>query len=233
MKDDEILELLSSDTDDVVPPDHERRIRAGLATALGSAASPTSEPTQVDAPNVRAQALSQGTAASGWTLGKVAAMVVTGVVLATGGFVVGRVTAPRVAVPPAPSASASSAPLDLAPSASFTATEIPSMPAPSASGPRVGPSPERAVDPGFDREQSLLEQARVALLRRDAAAAEQALERCAREIKRPRHGEEADYLRILVARERGDAESVRARARAFLQKYPESLLRARVEPLAH
>lgn len=43
-----------------------------------------------------------------------------------------------------------------------------------------------------------------------------------------RHAEERDYL----LRERGDTAAARERARAFLAKYPDSLLRMRVEPLA-
>jgi hypothetical protein len=47
-----------------------------------------------------------------------------------------------------------------------------------------------------------------------------------------RHAEERDYLRIQLLRERGDTAATRERARAFLAKYPDSLLRSRVEPLA-
>lgn len=78
----------------------------------------------------------------------------------------------------------------------------------------------------------MLERARSALVRHDAAAAEQALDECERQFHAaPRHAEERDYLRIQALRERGDNARTRERARAFLTKYPTSLYRGRIEPL--
>ena len=92
--------------------------------------------------------------------------------------------------------------------------------------------PASSSTDAFDREQSLLERARTALVRHDAAAAEQALDEADKQFPRPRHAEERDYLRIQTLRERGDSARARERAQAFLAKYPTSLLRARVEALA-
>lgn len=84
----------------------------------------------------------------------------------------------------------------------------------------------------FDKEQSLLERARSALVRHDAAAAERALDECEKQFPKSRHAEERDYLRIQVTREKGDLDKARALAKTFLTKYPQSLLRSRVEQLA-
>lgn len=94
-------------------------------------------------------------------------------------------------------------------------------------------SGEHGDSAGFDREQSLLERARSALLRHDTAAAEAALATLRKEFPRPKHGEEREYLEMLVLRERGDTAQARQRADAFLKKYPSSLLRGRVERIAN
>jgi hypothetical protein len=224
MKDDQDLasSLLAHDEDVAVPADHERRIREGLAALLGGGAPPApSNPT------------TPGNGAAQSALRKWATTAVVAAAAAGGGFVAGRVTSPPaappqpvvVAPPPAPAASSPSAPsvepvAPTAPSASTSATTPPTA-VPAAPG----------AD-GFDREQSLLERARSALVRHDADAAQKALDEHDRQFPRSRHAEERDYLRIQVLRERGDGARVRERAKAFLAKYPDSMLRARVEPLA-
>ncbi len=224
MKDDQDLasSLLAHDEDVAVPADHERRIREGLAALLGGGAPPA--PSNPTTP-------SNGAAQS--ALRKWATTAVVAAAAAGGGFVAGRVTSPPaappqpvvVAPPPAPAASSPSAP----------STEPVASTAPSASTSATAPPTAVPAAPGadaFDREQSLLERARSALVRHDADAAQKALDEHDRQFPRSRHAEERDYLRIQVLRERGDGARVRERAKAFLAKYPDSMLRARVEPLA-
>lgn len=232
MKDDKDLVegLLAHDDDVAVPPDHERRIREGLGALLGAAPSaPAGASPRAPRPAPRGSELAQSAARRWLTTGVVA------VVAAGGGFAIGRSTAPRaetsspVASAPAP---VTGAPSTTPPPAS--SDDEPPAPAPSASIAASAPPAPAPVPAGdaFDREQSLLERARSALVRHDADAAAAALAEHERQFPRTRHAEERDYLRIQVLRERGDAAGARQRAKAFLAKYPDSMLRARVEPLA-
>ncbi|MBX3214138.1 MAG: hypothetical protein KF850_19040 [Labilithrix sp.] len=244
MKDDQDLveSLLVHDDDVAVPADHDRRIREGLGALLGAVPSAPDAPDAPPPAAPRASELAGGVARRWLTTGIVA------IAAAGGGFAIGRSTAPGAAsiAPPVTSASASAA----APPASASAVALPISAAPeaaaptaSASAPLLTPAPSASIAgsvlpaPGpagdaFDREQSLLERARSALVRHDADAAAAALSEHERQFPRTRHAEERDYLRIQVLRERGDAEGARERAEAFLAKYPDSMLRARVEPLA-
>ena len=241
MKDDDrdlVESLLGHDDDVAVPADHERRIREGLGALLGGAASvtPAAEPPAAPREAPRTSELAES------ALRKWIATGVVAVVAAGGGFAVGRSTAPQASSPPvvsapappplppptpSPSISSSVEPPASAPSASASVT---ARPAPLGTGRESAPSSPGAD--AFDREQSLLERARSALVRHDAEAAEKALDEHDRQFPRSRYVEERDYLRIQVLRERGDTAGMRQRAKAFLAKYPSSMLRARVEPLA-
>ena len=245
MKDEEDLvqSLLAHDEELEVPAEHERRIRQGLGALLGAVpVAPAPAPPSPAAPSPPAPPPAgvpgAGSALRTWlTTGALAA------VAAGGGFVVGRATAPPVVSPsvvttststsasaPSPSLITSAEPIATAATASGPASAAPSG-APSAPAIAAPPASVAAAD-AFDREQSLLERARSALVRHDANAAEKTLDEHDRQFPRSRHAEERDYLRIQVLRERGDDARVRERAKAFLAKYPESMLRARVEPLA-
>jgi hypothetical protein len=218
MKDTSLEKLLDHDTDDPIPPDHERRIREGLGSLLVPGAVP-----KPDVPPPPASTLAK------WvTLGAVS------VVAAGGGFVAGRATAPT---PPPQQVIVAAPPTVSTPQ--FTASVVP--PLPTESAPAVAssvaihaprPSATTSSDP-FDREQSLLERARAALVRHDAAAAAQALDECEQAFPTSRHAEERDYLRIQVLHEMGNTDQMHVQARRFLAKYPTSLLRSRVEPLAN
>lgn len=226
MKDDGDLvnSLLAHDEDVQLPADHEKRIREGLGALLAAGAVPS---VRVD-PAPRTVDAAQSALRKWLTTGVVA------VAAAGGGFAVGRTTAPKETAPighAPPSALASIEPGSTAPS---TASPVASTvaPAPSASVTAshvvVAPTGQDA----FNREQSLLERARAALVRHDASAAQSALDECDRLFPRSRHAEERDYLRIQLLRERGDNDELRTHAKAFLVKYPESMFRGRVEPLA-
>ena len=228
MTEDPLDALLAHDVDEALPPDHERRIREGLASLL---ASPVVKP---EAPPPAPPPAPAASVAAPAALGKVAIalLVASGVGV---GFVAGRATAPTPSAPivstvPAspPSAPPSSFP---APMPSGSVAVIAPAPTPSVSARPPSPSSTATSQDAFDREQSLLERARNALVRHDAAAAAQALDEADRQFPRSRQGEERDYLRIQLLREQGDNAAARERARAFLTKYPSSLLRGRVEKL--
>lgn len=228
MKDD-LSTLLAHETDDVVPAEHERLIREGLGSLLTGA--PVTAPPPVDAALPRAPA-----APAAATL-KVTTAALLGLGLAAGGFALGRATAPEP-LPPPPTVVATSVVPPAAPSAptppEASSASASASPPGSASAviPSVPKAPTPASPSAFDREQSLLERARAALVRHDASAAAEALDALDAQFPTSRHGEERDYLRIQLLRERGDTAAVRERARAFLAAHPDSLLRARVEPLA-
>ncbi|HSO39381.1 MAG TPA: outer membrane protein assembly factor BamD [Labilithrix sp.] len=248
MKDDLVETLLRHDVDERLPPEHERRIREGLGALLApplQADPPKADPPKVEPPKVDPPSPSPPPLADVATPSALGKLLTTGLLVLGGagaGFVAGRATAPAsvpaVAVTAAPSGptlaapATASAPLATDPPASAPSTAPAAAGAPSASAaPQAAVRASSSTD-AFDREQSLLERARSALVRHDAAAAEQALDECERQFPRARHAEERDYLRIQTLRERGDTARVRERAQAFLAKYPTSLLRARVEPLA-
>jgi len=256
------LDLLDHDVDEPVAPADEQRIRAGLAALLAPAPpgplldgdGPTPEAPSPPLPGPGPSAIGASSALSKWiTIGAVA------IGAGTTGFVAGRATSPDA--PPAERRPPTSTTASSTPTSDRTASAAPSTP-PSASAPApastLALSPEisgraagvpassvgsaiasasasaagsNGVD-AFDREQSLLERARAALVRHDGQAAARALDDCESQFPSSRHAEERDYLRIQVLRELGNDEQVRVHARAFLEKHPKSLLRGRVEPLA-
>lgn len=230
MKDDQDLvqKLLSHDEDVPVPPEHEQRIRAGLAHLLGG---PPTPPSDGGAPPQGGGGTPPGTS----PLGKWIATAIVAGAAAGGGFLAGRATAPvNVAPPPSSTPVATTTPT-VASSVPPTPSPIPcahdTTPPPKPTATSTGQAGQSAQD-AFDKEQSLLERARSALVRHDAAAAEQALDECEKQFPKSRHAEERDYLRIQVTREKGDTEKTRSLAKAFLTKYPQSILKTRVEQLA-
>jgi len=237
MKDDLVEKLLQHDLDERLPPDHERRIREGLAALLGPAAAPPADPPKADPPRVDPPAPSPPLPDVA-TPGALSKLITAGLLVLGGagaGFVAGRATVPAsvptMAIDTTPSRPSATAATASTPLAADPPASAPSM-MPSAPSASTAPHAAPASTDAFDREQSLLERARSALVRHDAAAAEQALDEHDRQFPRPRHAEERDYLRIQTLRERGDSARARERAQAFLAKYPTSLLRARVAPLA-
>jgi hypothetical protein len=231
MKDDTDLvqKLLAHDEDVPVPPDHEQRIRAGLGHLLGGPTAPPSAPPGGSG---------GGAGGGGSPLGKWLATTAIVAGAAGGGFLAGRATAP-IAIAPAPASSTPVVAAPPTPSPTPCAQDTnPPPPKPSASSSSsssasakpTGAAP--SAQDAFDKEQSLLERARSALVRHDAALAEQALDECEKQFPKSRHAEERDYLRIQVTREKGDIDKTRALAKTFLTKYPQSLLKARVEQLA-
>lgn len=233
MKDDTDLvqKLLAHDEDVPVPPDDERQIRAGLAHLLGGPPSPPGG----GSGGGGGGAGSPPPAAS--PLGKwLATTAIVAGAAAGGGFLAGRATTP-VAIN-APASSPSSPPFAApppAPSPTPCAQDTSALPKPATSTsakPTSSATTGTNAQDAFDKEQSLLERARSALVRHDAVAAEQALEECEKQFPKSRHAEERDYLRIQVTREKGDIDKTRALAKTFLTKYPQSLLRSRVEQLA-
>jgi hypothetical protein len=233
MKDDQDLvqKLLSHDEDVPVPPDHERRIRAGLAHLLGGPPTPPGDGGGGDG----APPQGGGSPPTSSPIGKwIATTAIVAGAAAGGGFLAGRATAPVAVTPPSSSTPVVSA-TPPAPSPTPCAQDTSPPPKPSVTTATSAPKPTSSAQSdqdAFDKEQSLLERARGALVRHDAAAAEQALDQCEKQFPKSRHAEERDYLRIQVTREKGDTEKTRALAKAFLTKYPQSMLKTRVEALA-
>jgi hypothetical protein len=240
MKDDLVESLLVHDVDEALPPDHERRIREGLGPLLALPTDPTKDPTRGPPPPAPPAPLADVAAP---LLGKLPVIGLLVLGAAGAGFVAGRATAPvpGSAITTTAPVATLSAPSPIVTTPSIACASPAASAAPSAT-PIATPSPATtaAVPPQptassgsdpFDREQSLLERARTALVRHDATAAEQALDECEKEFAKPRHAEERDYLRIQTLRERGDNARARERARAFLVNYPTSLLRGRVQAL--
>jgi hypothetical protein len=220
MKDDTDLvqKLLRHDEDVPVPPHHEEQIRRGLTHLLGG---PPAQPEGGSGGGGAPPPISP--------LGKwLATTAIVAGAAAGGGFLAGRATAPVAVTPPASSTPVVAASPTPSPTPCAQDTAAPPKPSASMAKPTAtGPNAQDA----FDREQSLLERARSALVRHDATSAEQALDECEKQFPKSRHAEERDYLRIQVTREKGDVDKTRTLANAFLTKYPQSLLRSRVEQL--
>lgn len=235
--DQDLLSLLDFDENEPIPADQLAQIRAGLDGHLAPKAS-SSDATAPNAPRATAPPASALP-----TFGPVAKVGVAVALLAAAGagFVAGRVTAtsppkaPTLATPPAaapsapPQSSPASAPPNIVTPAPSAASAAPPASVRGPSEPST--SKDDAPSAQFDREQSLLERARTALGRHDAAAARSALDRVAREFPRGKRAEERDYLRVLLLREEGDGPGTRQAAAAFLKAYPDSLFASRVEAM--
>ncbi len=97
------------------------------------------------------------------------------------------------------------------------------------------PAPKRAdaralKDVDVVEEQRLIETARTALLRRETALARAPLEEHARRFPRGQLTEEREAIWVQVLLNEGQRTQARQRAEAFVQRYPDSLLRPAVAP---
>jgi hypothetical protein len=238
VKDDFIKSLLEHDVDEPLPPEHEQKIREGLGALLHAPAPSQPKPDGDGDGGALTDAAVKGGKLASYAAAFAALVVGAGV-----GFAIGRGTAPSQPTVVAPSMTTSSTPVPPAvASTNVVSDSRSSMPSTTAATTSTAPTSTVAVrtapstppsGDAFDRERSLLDRARAALVRHDPAAAAQALDESERDFPKSQHVEERDYLRIQIARERGEAERVHALAKTFLTKYPQSLYRARVEPLAH
>lgn len=105
----------------------------------------------------------------------------------------------------------------------------------SASVQLSAPAPKRAdaravKDVDMVEEQRLIETARTALLRREAALARAPLEEHARRFPRGQLSEEREAIWVQVLLNEGQRSQARQRAEAFIQRYPDSLLMPSVTP---
>lgn len=118
---------------------------------------------------------------------------------------------------------------------------------PSPEAPRVAPEPEPAAprprpkpaggpgplgDEALAQERSLIEQARVAMGRQAPALALQALAEHERRFPRGQLEEERLAMQALALSATGERDGAAAKARRFLERFPQSVLRGAVEPLA-
>jgi hypothetical protein len=146
-------------------------------------------------------------------------------------------TAPIVAPLQAPSALVASA-ADLAPPPRQAVTgirearKVPRLPLPR---PVLSSRVETAAPAhrsSLGEEAALLQGARSALVRGDLAGAHAALDEAERRFPASQLAEERDALRVRLARDSGDQVKVAALARKFVEHYPNSPLRPRVESMA-
>jgi hypothetical protein len=242
---DPVLRLLEHDENDPIPAEHEQRIREGLGALLPGATLAASEPTHASHATPT-HTTNVPDAIRDAALRKWATIALVALAAGGAGFAAGRhghggepATDSRHESAPPPTLAnettpTSSIPLAASTPPAETSAEARREPAlarsaalPTTSILRSGAT--SSADP-FDREESLLERARSALGRHDAAQASQALAEWERRFPNSPHREDRDYLDILIHRERG--EPTGELARQFLVRYPNSLFRSRVAPLA-
>jgi hypothetical protein len=96
---------------------------------------------------------------------------------------------------------------------------------------QAAPAKPPAGSGDLARQRLLLEQARVALGRGDPDAALAAIGEHARQFPATQLGEERDLLRIQALRYAGDFAAVRAEAKVFHERYPQSVFAPKVEAI--
>ncbi len=149
-------------------------------------------------------------------------------------------------VSPAPSVSSASPPpsAEVVPPVVASAPSVPSAAAapivharpssaPTPSGSASASAPAPAIgSPDLADERSLVEGARVALLRGRPFDALALAESHEKRFPGGELAEDRDFLRIRALRDAGKKEEATARAKAFLARYPKSGLRGVVAPIA-
>jgi hypothetical protein len=81
-------------------------------------------------------------------------------------------------------------------------------------------------------EAALLQEVRAALARHDAATARSKLDEARRRYPQSQLAHERDALEVRLASERGDLTRTASLARAFVERYPDSPLRSKMETMA-
>lgn len=145
---------------------------------------------------------------------------------------VDRVVAPSIAAPSAPPPIATPA---------VDVTSLPTAPAASTAAPRASaraasPSATQAAgaprDPGLARERTLLDMARTALARGDAASALAAADTHAREFPKSQLAEEREVIAVQALGAANRVPEAKRRAAAFHAAFPKSALGAIVDEAA-
>lgn len=235
------LDLLRDEMDTEIPHEHDVRIRAGLASVLQAPAPKGPGAHEVN----EAAKAPVNKVVSALSPKHIVLLIGTHLSVGALAYTLGSAqvkTTPKVQTQPpnsAPSAllptvqaSETTAALEpthmqeipsAQPVASAIASSTPSM----LSTPSTPPT--LATQSAFDREQSLLERARGALVRHDGQAAALALDEYERSFPRGHNREEADYLGIQWARQQGKRDIVQTRGQDFIKHYPKSLFRQRVQ----
>lgn len=119
-------------------------------------------------------------------------------------------------------ASAPAVPVPVASLPSVASARAPAAPAATTSAPS-------AKDPDLARERTLLDMARTALGRGDAAAALSAVDTHAREFQRSQLAEEREVLAVQALASAGRRDEATRRAAAFHRSFPKSALGAVVD----
>jgi hypothetical protein len=173
----------------------------------------------------------------------------TAVVFSTG-VLVGRATVPAPPSPaPPPSALVTAAPpatIEIAPVAPTVPETVTSAPSMASTRPAIAAAPSSAkkndVPPAGSSappttstladERALVEGARTALLRGRASDALSLAQKHERSFPNGGLAEDRDFLVLSALRDLGRSEESRAKAAAFLARYPKSALRGAVEAMA-
>ncbi len=188
-------------------------VLAGLGDRVAAAATAT------------ASVAARGVVVRAW----VAAAI--GVVLAVGGFAIGRLTAPREHVP----VEVAAASPELAPSPEVATSQLPAPPPPvAAPTPKhVAPATASApTDPGHAAERLLLERARAALQRGLNDEALVSLMSHERQFPTGAFAEERDVLIIEAYVAENNDELARRRIERYRADHPGGALRSRVDAAA-
>ncbi len=127
---------------------------------------------------------------------------------------VASAVAPASSVDPAPAPSAATSASPATPRATSSQSPV------ASADPTVGPR----VDEALRAERTLIERARTALTRTDAAAALEALRAHRARFPRGQLAEERDVLEVTALRMRGDDSAARDAAKRFQKNHPDSLL---------
>ncbi|WP_394834881.1 hypothetical protein LVJ94_51125 [Pendulispora rubella] len=166
-------------------------------------------------------------------LSTIAALAVGG---AGGAIVRGAIDAPAAPANVASAVVVPEPPVTSAPTAASPVSESPAAPTnredagppPIVAKPASGPKPARR-DVDLAEEQSLLETARSAILRRDPVLALAPLREHAQRFPRGHLIEERDGLWVQALANAGETAAARTKAAEFRRRYPQSLLLPAVE----
>lgn len=229
----DVLEVLQAERrrPDLAAEQHHalsERIRLAVATSL-AAPSPSPSPSEPPAPSLAAPTLASGVATK------------VGVALFAAGALTGGIAGAglhaALTIPeeprPAPVPVRAQRPVEVPP---LPPQPLPAPKLPHVEAKRPAPkpttSPKRESDVELAEERALLEVARTALARGNAAEALDAVNRHASHFKTARLAEERESLAIQALLALGREADARQRAEDFRRRFPESMLLPLIDSLA-
>jgi hypothetical protein len=235
----ELVGLLRRDRAAAAPAEARGRVAARMASlaAMGGAGGGGARETPSNTSGLPARA-------TGWLGGKALAVVIFAAGAGAGAAMHALLATPAVVyrdrvfpAAPAPSAAGNPPPdreVTLEPRREEAVAPEPTHPLPavrassSLSVPAVSPSGMPGAGPQLHAERVLLDEARLALARGDAAATLDILDRHARTFAHPKLSEEREALRVEALVKAGRYDEARAAAGTFRASFPDSMLEAAV-----